>query len=339
MRETETVSMPVTLAEWVNADHCPLDALYEAGRLFVELRERTPEDPRLAARLAPLKTKLGTDVQWAGADEGGNVAALARIEVDADSILCLWRPWLKREGSAHPDDRRALDNWWDSRREAMGWGTYSDIPHFDRKYYSSLDSMVTQWYDTPETERPKRFPLDPVVRAWTEGGPVPNAGTQPAAEISLQDYLPHWQRYRQDVRQALEKDADETNGQDAHHAIERAFAPDMLVGLRNELRTTEDRVGLLVGLLPTENQVNLLVGLLRAADCEKHAGDCPLEEQATEFIKALIARLGTLGDLDHSRIERAFASGGTNYHDLRNMYRNQRAKADGGGLTLPSATR
>ena len=28
---------PVTLAEWVNADHCPQKALNEAGRLSIEL--------------------------------------------------------------------------------------------------------------------------------------------------------------------------------------------------------------------------------------------------------------------------------------------------------------
>ena len=178
MSETATVPMAVTLAEWVNADRCPLEALYEAGRLFVELRQRAPEDRGLAATLAALRTKLGTDVRWAGAEE---YRALARIAVDADRIVCQWRPWLKLEGPAHPTDLTDMANWWNSmplaeRPIEVDW---DDIPSVDRKYDSSLDTLIAQWYATPEPERPKRFPLDPVVQAWMESrapnSPVPNA--------------------------------------------------------------------------------------------------------------------------------------------------------------------
>ena len=60
---------PVTLAEWVDAGRCPPEALYEAGRLFIELH------------LAGLRAKLGTDVRWASAKDYRR--ALDRMEVNA----------------------------------------------------------------------------------------------------------------------------------------------------------------------------------------------------------------------------------------------------------------
>ena len=64
MKAPQTVPTLVTLAEWVNAGRCPPEALYEAGRLFVELRQRTPERPELRAILAALGAKYGTVGLW-----------------------------------------------------------------------------------------------------------------------------------------------------------------------------------------------------------------------------------------------------------------------------------
>ena len=99
--------------------------------------------------------------------------------------------------------------------------------------------------------------------------------------------MPDWQRYQQDVRQAVEKDAED--GQDVHTA---------LVQLAVAARTSTD--------LRTQDIVDQLVGLLRAANCELHQGACPIEKYATEYIKRkLIPRLGRLGDLQHGRVLRA----------------------------------
>ena len=312
MKAPQTVPTVVTLAEWLNAGRCPSETQYEAGRLFVELNQRTPETHTpegqwRASNLAALRKTFGVVVLH-GADE---FRVLERIEVDADSISCLWRRDLY-DGKAHPAEIRALDK------------LFKDLPKSnpteDRKLYSPLDSLLTQWYDTPEPELPKRFPLDPVVQAWMESR---GSGKLPAADISLKDYVPDWQRYRQDVRKAVEKDARELKGRDVHISIERATTAN---GKHGGLRS--------------EDKIDLLVGLLRAADCQKHPGDCRLENQAPKTIRELIVQLGKLGDLDHSRIARAFASGGgRKYGDLRNLYSNRRTTTDGAGLTKSQVIR
>ena len=252
--------------------------------------------------------------------------ALDHIGVNADSIVCLWRPWASREGPAHPTDLSDMADWWNSipLAERPIQAAWDNLRHPDRKYYSSLDSLVTQWNATPEADRPKRFPVDPVVQAWLESqesdNPVPDAGTQPSGEISLQDYMPNWQRYRQDVRQALEKDA-EKNVEDAHTAFERANA---------------DRVKH-HGELRRDTQVDLLIGLLRAADCELDRDDCKAEKQATDVIRRLIAQLGRLGDVDHGRVERAFdyaLGGGKKYGGPAQHVQTPEAAH---GLTPPAA--
>ena len=316
MKAPQTVPTLVTLGEWVNAGRCPPEALYEAGRLFVELRQRTPERPELRAILvlAALGAKYGTVGLWAGADE---YRAFDRIEVNADSVVCRWRPWAD-EGRPHPAEVRAFDDWW--RRTFPEWES-QEPP--DSKYESSLDTLLTQWHDTPEAARPTRFPLDPVVLAWMErrefDSPVPSG------ELSLQDYIPSWQRYRQDVRRAVEKDTKEKNGKDVHTCAPAAHEK--------------------YGALRAEAGVDLLIGLLRAADCELHpgarettglshvkrAGICPLEKRQT--IEALIVQLGRLGDVDHGRVERALdyaqslGKYGKGARHVREAYRGQRRRA------------
>ena len=336
MKEPQTFPTLVTLAEWVNAGRCPPEALYEAGGLFVELRQRTPEFPELAERMAALSSKLGTDFRWGGAEE---YRALDRIEVNADIVVCRWRPWVN-EGRPHPNDLKALEDcfrdWgeslqtdWDDlgddlcplgpgpthfkRRRPRRMG--DDLGPLDRKYYElSLDTLLTQWHDTPEVARPTRFPLDPVVQAWIESrephNPVPNG------ELLLQDYIPSWQRSRQDVRQAVDEDAKEMNGQDVHTVLKcAAAAHEKYGGLR------------------AEDGVDLLIGLLRAADCELHRGGCPQRPQA--FFEGVIAQLGRLGDVDHGRVERALhyaQSRGKygNVRETRKTYRGQRWRAVAG---------
>ena len=311
MKVTQTVPTLVTLAEWVNAGRCPPEVLYEAGRLYVELRRRTPERPELRAKLAALGAKYGTVALWDGARE---FRAFDRIEVNADSVVCRWRPWAD-EGRPHPAEVRAIDDWW---RRTFPERDSPDPP--ERKYESSLDTLLTQWHDTPEAVRPTRFPLDPVVLAWMvrreSDSPVPSV------ELSLQDYIPNWQRYRKDVRRAVKKDAKEKNGQDVHTGLAAALEKN--------------------GKLPTEAGVDLLIGLLRAANCELHtgacettglshvkgAGVCPLENR--QGIESLIVQLGRLGDVDHGRVERAlyYAESHEKYekgsHLVRDTYRVQR---------------
>ena len=190
-----------------------------------------------------------------------------------------------------------------------------DLGPLDRKYYElSLDTLLTQWHDTPEVARPTRFPLDPVVQAWIESrephNPVPNG------ELLLQDYIPSWQRSRQDVRQAVDEDAKEMNGQDVHTVLKCAAAAyEKYGGLR------------------AEDRVDLLIGLLRAADCELHRGGCPQRPQA--FFERVIAQLGRLGDVDHGRVERALHCAQSrgkcgkygNVRETRKTYRGQRRRA------------
>ena len=221
MRKTETAPSPVTLAEWLRAGLCPPEALHEAGLLFVDLK------------LAPWRAKLGTDVRWARADD--HSPEFGRMEVNADSIWFWWWECPRTEGWSDDDtDQSGMAEWWNSlpladRPIEKDW---DDLPHVGRarivKHRWPLDAMVNQWTVTPEAERPKHFPLDPVVQAWGESrdldSPVRNSDARPDGELSLQDYIPQWQRYRQDVRQAVEKDEREKNVEDVHTAFERANA-------------------------------------------------------------------------------------------------------------------
>ena len=316
MKAPQTVPTLVTLAEWLNAGRCPPEALYEAGSLFVELRERTPESIELRETLAALGAKYGTVALWDGAKE---FQAFDRIEVNADSVVCRWRPDVD-EGRPHPTDMKNFEDWWRKNVPEIDWDS-PDPP--ESKYESSLDTLLTQWHDTPEAVRPTRFPLDPVVLAWMvrreSDSPVPSV------ELSLQDYIPNWQRYRKDVRRAIKKDGKEKNGQDVHTGLAAALEKN--------------------GKLPTEAGVDLLIGLLRAADCELHtgacettglshvkgAGVCPLENR--RGIESLIVQLGRLGDVDHGRVERAlyYAESHEKYekgsHLVRDTYRAQRWRA------------
>ena len=304
---------PVTLADWVNAGHCPPEALHEVGRLFIELQ------------LASVRAKLGTEVRRARAEHYR--PALDRIEVNADSIVFWWREDPKFEGwDADPDtDWSGMADWWNSMPMAKrpieaDWD--DDLrrrrPNRVIKNAWSLDSLYKQWNATPEAERPKHFPLDPVVQAQIKsrdsGSSVLNAVAQPDGELSpevrrpARDYLLDFQRYQQDVRQAIEKDAKEKNGQDAQTALESAMATlEKLVELR------------------TEDDVDLLVGLLRAEDGELHQ----------ETMKKLIDSLSTLGSLNHARVIAAldYAVGPGKYGtELRRMYLNsQRRRRAGTG--------
>ena len=213
--------------------------------------------------------------------------ALDRMEVNADSIVCWWREDQQIEGwdaDADTDtDRSGMADWWNSMplEERPIEADWENLRRPKRviENTSSLDLLVKQYKATPEAERPKHFPLDPVVQAWIEsqdsGSPVPNADAQPDCELSSEDFILAFQRYRQDVRQAVGKDAKEKNGQDVHTALEPAM------GAREKH-----------GELRTEDYVDLLVGLLRAADCQRHQDPCPVAKRAAEDIKKLIALLG-----------------------------------------------
>ena len=94
---------PVSLAEWVNADHCPQKALNEAGRLSIELS------------LAETRVQVGgTDVRWAGAKDYRR--SLYRLEVNAASIQCCWQTKQLTEAwdAADPTDLSGVAAWWNS---------------------------------------------------------------------------------------------------------------------------------------------------------------------------------------------------------------------------------
>ena len=300
----------VTLAEWVDARLCPTEALHEAGRLHIELK------------LAPLRATLGTDVRWDREDD--YQPALHKIEVKADGIWCGWRDHPKyTEDWDRPKPWRGMYDLWNSTPLAErppidipdDRENPSPRPHGNLYHEQRVDELVDRWYAIPTAYRPHFF-LDPVVLAWVKsrrsGNPIPS--------VSLEDYMPDFQRYWQDVRQVVERDAKEKNGQDVHTSLKRADAARYKHG---ELRT--------------QDNVDLLVGLLRAAGCELHQGACPIEKHAAEYIRKLIARLGRLGDLQHGRVLRAlfYVDGRKKYPgDLRPMYVNLRRR----GLTRTRPT-
>ena len=301
-RERPRPAVPtlVTLAEWVDARLCPTEALHEAGRLYIELK------------LAPLRATLGTDVRWDGEDD--YQPALHKIEVKADGIWCGWRYHPKyTEDWDRPKPWRGMYDLWNSTPFAER--PPIDIPddrenprprpHGTRYHEQRVDELVDRWYATPTAYRPHFF-LDPVVLAWVKSRRSGN----PILSVSLEDYMPDFQRYWQDVRLAVEKDA--KNGSDGHTTLALAAST---LAKRGELR-------------PQDN-IDLLVGLLRAADCELHQGACPIERPAAEYIRKLITRLGRLGDLQHVRVLCAlfYADGRKKYpDDLRSMYINLRRR-------------
>ena len=301
---------PVSLAEWVNAGRCPPEALHEAGRLFVELS------------LAELRAKLCTDVRWAGAKDRRQ--SLDRLEVNAGSIRCCWREEKLTEGwdasgdAADDDDSSGIAAWWNSlpsrerpihephckdRRWVPGLPIRPcevcevDFDALSRRRPKRVDktqrpplrSLLKRWSAIPAAERPV-FLLDPIVQAWT------------GSKLSAYDYMPDILRYERDVRQAVEKDAEEMNGRDAPTILESAKAA---LEKHGELPTGSD----------------LLIGLLRATGWE----------QQQQFITELLLNLGRLEDIDHGRVQGAFAyaSGKAEgkpkaLRDLMGTYRNQR---------------
>ena len=291
----------VTLAEWVNAGLSPPEALREAGRLFIELG------------LAETRAQVGdTDVRWAGAKDYRR--SFDRLEVNADSIECCWRLEQLTEGWDAATDAAGVAAWWNSlspRERPIHEPGCKDPDcetcevDFDairrrrpkrvlKTHKLPLGLLFQRWSAIPAGERPD-FPLDPVVQAWTGG------------ELSAEDYMPDFQRYERDARQAVEKDAEEMNGQDVPTAYESAAA-------------ALEKHG------KTRAEVDLLVRLLRATGWE----------QDQEVIKGLIARLGRLEDIDHGRVRRAFdyALGkAKGKNGLYKMYSNQRTGASRHGLT------
>ena len=299
---------PVTLAEWMNAGRCPREALREAGRLFIELG------------LAETRAQVGgTDVRWAGANRSRR--SLDRLEVNADSIQCCWQDeQLTEDWDAAADaDWSGVAAWWNSLPprerpihkpgckdlacacdvgvDALRRRRPKRVAKTDRL---PLGLLFRRWRALPAAERPD-FPLDPVVQSWTGG------------ELSAEDYMPDFQRYQHDVREAVDKDAREMNGRDVPTVYESVAA-----ALEKHGKTR------------TENEVDLLVGLVRATGG-------PQQEQ--QVITGLIGKLGRLEDIDHGRVRGAFdyalgkAEGKEHSKTLLNMYNNERQERAGAGLT------
>ena len=166
---------PVTLAEWVNADHCPQKALNEAERLSIELG------------LAEKRVQVGgTDVRWAGAEDYRR--SLYRLEVNAASIQCCWQTKQLTEAwdAADPADLSGVAAWWNSlplkERPIHEPGCrdpycetcdvkFDALPRPKRVIKTDrtpLRVLFRRWKALPAGGRPD-FPLDPVVQSWTGG--------------------------------------------------------------------------------------------------------------------------------------------------------------------------
>ena len=291
---------PVTLAEWVNADHCPQKALNEAGRLSIELS------------LAETGVRVGgTDVRWAGAKDYRR--SLYRLEVNAASIQCCWQTKQLTEGwdAADPTDLSGVAAWWNflplKERPIHEPGCrdpYCETCNvkFDalrrpkrviKTDRTPLRVLFRRWKALPAGVRPD-FPLDPVVQSWTGG------------ELSAEDYRPDFQRYQQDVYEAVKKDAEVMNGRDVPNVYESVSA------------TSNEH-----GKTLTEVEVDLLVGLVRATGG-------PQQEQ--KVIMRLISKQGRLEDIDHGRVQGAFdyalGTAGERGKTLRDTYNNKRAETN-----------
>ena len=278
---------PVTLAEWVNGGACPPEALHEAGRLHVDL-----------TMLAPLSMKYGTDVQM---DENTyDRVALNRLVVNVDSISFRWRddpipmsdclnsiPLAGDDATSETENELMADAWNSiPLKDRVIRADWDDLQNWrlkrGRRNNSSLDKLHSLEDDS---SLDKLHPLeddsslDDLARRWNDTPETvrpahfpldPVVGAFVGSPVSLIDYLPTFRRYQQDVRRAVDRDK-EMNGQSAHNALLESVRPDI---------EKHDR----------------LIGLLRAAAAGSR------QNRVGEGIKNLIPKLGTLDDVNHSRV-------------------------------------
>ena len=303
---------PVTLAEWVNGGFCPLDALHEAGRLYIDLTQ-----------IAPLRAKYG-DVKLN--DNKHTTPALGRVDVNADSIIFRWREKEREEelnsnplaGNDATSERkeeikrlaenlnsvpmasRVLREDWDENLNPVPM----EIRPKHKKRIRSLAQLVDLWNDMPEKID---FFRNPAVRAlvkklgklpplyryevsslaelvdlWNDTPETmrpahfpldPVVGAMVGSRVSLGDYLPTFQRYQKDVRRAVDSD-EEQNGQDMRKVLLESKGPD-------------------------SEKHDALVGLLRAG------ADPFVEKHVRAAIENWISKLGMLDDVNHCRVKKA----------------------------------
>ena len=280
---------PLTLAEWVNWGFCPPEALHEAGRLYVDL-----------TKLAPLRAKLGTDVRLT--EDERHSPALKRVDVNADRIILRWG-----------DDTIPMSVWLNSLPLA-GDDLTSEIEEENKLMHDRvIRAVVDDLKRGRRNKRPqdKKVPpllpldrlssLDDLVDLWNDTPETvrpahfpldPVVGALVGSRVSLGDYLPTFRRYQQDVRRAVDRDK-EMNGQDARN---------VLLDIRRRDIEKHD----------------LLIGLLRAG------ADPLVEKLVGEYIEEnLIPQLGTLDDVNHGRVVRAFDHAtrrNRSYGALRKIY-------------------
>ena len=302
---------PLTLAEWVNWGFCPPEALHEAGRLYVDL-----------TMLAPLRVKFGTDVRADWYERKRYDGLLLRVEVNADSISFHWRddPVPKDYGDNQRTEKELKEL--NETIERVPEEDWSDLPGVKDKRISldvlrdfkELNAIIERVSGKGRGERPRYKPpkirrndssLAELVDLWNDTPKTarpaqfpldPVVGALVGSRVSLGDYLPTFRFYQQDVRRAVDRD-EEMNGQDAHSVLLEIMSSD-------------------------SEKHDLLIGLLRA-----DAGS--LEKRVGEEIKTLIPKLGTLDDVNHSRVVRAldYAVGSkrSNSTDWRRSYYKARA--------------
>ena len=329
---------PVTLAEWVNAGICPLDALHEAGRLYIDL-----------THIAPLRVKYG-DVQLD--DNKHTTPALGRVDVNADSIIFRWREE-EREEELNSNPLAGNDATSERKEETKRLAEHlNSIPmairpireDFDenlnpvpmeirpkhKKRIRSLAQLVDLWNDTPEKidffrnpavralvkKLDNLAPLDrhmvsslaELVDLWNDTPETmrpahfpldPVVGAMVGSRVSLRDYLPTFLRYQKDVRRAVGRDKG-LNGQDVRKVLLESKGPD-------------------------SEKHDVLVGLLRAG------ADPFVEKHVRAAIENWISKLGMLDDVNHCRVEKAldYAIGSkrTNSKNWRRSYDKARRDA------------
>ena len=324
-RDGGVLPSPVNLAEWVNEGFCPLEALHEAGRLFIDLTE-----------IAPLRVKIGTDVQL---DENKHYSpALGRVDVNADSIIFRWRekklnsnPLAGNDATSEIEEEnkllagndatserkeeikrlaenlnsvpmasRVLREHWDENLKPVPIA--SRVKH--KKRIRSLAELVDLWNDTPETID---FFRNPGVRALVESlDKLPPLYRHKVS--SLAELVDLWNDTPETMRPAhfpLDPVVGEMVGSRVslgdYLPTFRCYQEDVRRALERDkvLNGQDARNVILESRSPDREKHDVLIGLLRAG------ADPHVEKLVREGIEKLIPKLATLDDVNHVRVEKA----------------------------------
>ena len=312
-RDGGVLPSPVTLAEWVNAEFCPLDALHEAGRLYIDLTQ-----------IAPLRVKYG-DVKLG--DNKHTTPALGLVNVNADSIIFRWREEEREEelnsnplaGNDATSERkeeikrlaenlnsvpmasRVLREDWDENLNPVPMA----IRPKHKKRIRSLAQLVDLWNDTPEKID---FFRNPAVRALVEKldklHPDKLHPVYRHEVSSLAELVDLWNDTPETMRPAHFPLDPVVGAMVGRRVSLRDYLPTFLLYQKDvrravdgdeELNGQDVRKILLESRSPDSEKHDVLIGLLRAG------ADPRVEKRVREGIEKLIPKLATLDDVNHCR--------------------------------------